>query len=354
MTAREVGRVLGIEDAPSYRAFAARVPMSAATPLAVERVGAAPFDHFGGESVEVGVAEAGRPVAYAHACVGLFRAPAPGGERTRMAYVGDIRVDPAVQRQRLGTRLLDGLADALVARGAREGFCFVNEGNEAILGLFASGRCRMRGAVRGSYRTGSRLLFARPRARRGAFVRVPPEALARADAWTEALAARAFSQRMSGTELGRIAAVAGSDLVVLARAGAPAEPVAAVWNQRARRRLRVLGLSRPLELVTAAWRTSARFTGAAPPPRAGEPWSAAELCWCAPGASPAPDVLAEALAIAWEMGSHFLNVPFDLAEPRPRGPLWQWTTSHLVTLRFDGGEPAPFDGETFAHDLSRI
>jgi ribosomal protein S18 acetylase RimI-like enzyme len=347
------GRALEPGERGRYRAFAARVPMSAATPLAVERVGDAPFDHFGGESLEVGLPFDGRPAAYAHAVVGEFRAPGRDGAFARMAYVGDIRVDPSIQRRRLGTRLLDGLADALVARGVREGFCFVNEGNDAVLALFGGGRCRMRGAVRASYRTGSRLLVARPRGRRGALVRVAPESIAGARAWVDALEARPFAQRLGAAELARIAAAAGPDIAILARGDASAQPVAAVWNQRARRRLRVLALPPLLRIVTAAWRAASRGSGGVPPPRAGDPWSAAELCWLGEEAC-GDDLLDEALAIAWEMGSHFLNVPFERSAPRPRGPLWQWTTSHLVTLRFDGGEPAPFDGETFGHDLSRI
>jgi ribosomal protein S18 acetylase RimI-like enzyme len=347
-------RELAYDERTLFRAFAAGVPMSAHTPLAVERCGDAPFDHFGGESVEVGVTFEGRPAAYAHAAVASFCPPQGDGEPVRMAYVGDIRVDPAVQRRRLGTRLLDVLADALVARGVTDGFCFVNDGNAAVLGLFASGRSRMRGAASGSFRTGSRLLVARPRASRGAFVRVDPVALAGADRWAERLTRRPFAQAMRACDLARIAAAAGRDCVVLARRAAPEAPVAAIWNQRARRRLRVLALPPVLHGVTAAWRAAARWTGGAPPPRAGEPWSAAELCWLEPGSVPDGDVLAESLAVAWEMGSHFLNVAFDRGDASPRGPLWQWTTSHLVTLRFDGGPPAPFDGETFAHDLSRI
>ncbi len=348
------GRVLARDERAAYRAFAASVAMSAATPLAVERLGEAPFEHFGGESLEVGVAVRDRPAAYAHAVIDEFRSPRSGAGFARMAYVGDIRVDPAVRRQRLGTRLLDGLADALLVQGVREGFCFVNDGNDAILGLFASGKCRMRGAVRGSYLTGSRLLVVRPPAPGGAFIRVDAATLAGARSWSDSLAVQPFAQQVSACDLARLAREAGPDLVVLARREAPERPLAAVWNQRVRRRLRVLELPRALQAVTAAWRLATRWSGGPPPPRLGEPWSAAELCWSAPESSRSPDVLAEALAVAWEMRSHFVNVPFDLSDPRPHGPLWQWTTSHLVALRFDGGEPAPFDGETFAHDLSRI
>lgn len=363
--AREVeSRVLAEGERAAFRAFAARVPMSTTTPLAVERHGAAPFDHFLGSSVEVGVTLGGRPVAYAHAVVGRFRAPSsPGVERGDegvMAYVGDIRVDPTVQRQRLGTRLLDALADALVARGVSSGFCFVNEGNGAILGLFASGRSRMVGTRGGSFRTGSRLLLARPRAAPvagGRFVRVSHGALSVARGYASRLGDAPFAFRAEAPALAEIARVAGDDLVVLAGAEVPEEPLFAVWNQRARRKLRVLALDPALAFVASLWRFGARFTGGPRPPRVGEPWSAAELCWIDPCAVPGrarEGMIAAALEVAWGLGSHFVNVPFELAEEAPAGLLWQWTTSHLVTLRFDGGLPPAFEGAIFAHDLSRI
>jgi ribosomal protein S18 acetylase RimI-like enzyme len=359
-----VARVLVGGEGAAFRAFAGRVPMSAATPLAVERHGAAPFDHFVGSSVEVGVTVDGRPAAYAHAVLGRFRVSAgpvaTAGYERDIAYVGDIRVDPDVQRRRLGTRLLDTLAEALVARGVLTGFCFVNEGNDAILGLFASGRSRMVGARSGSFRTGSRLLLARPRAASVAgrrFVPVPLESLAAARAYAARLAEAPFALRVEAPALAEIARSAGEDLVVLARAEAPDEPVFAVWNQRARRKLRVLALPPALAAVATLWRLAARVTGGPPPPRAGDAWSATELCWIDPAmeTEPARDaMISKALEVAWGLGSHFLNVPFELGQRAPAGPLWQWTTSHLVTLRFDGGLPSAFGGANFAHDLSRI
>ena len=338
--------------AACIQAFMGQTSMTAATPLVIARCGDHPYGHFMGVSQALGAFEGERLVGYVRGVVAPTQLLVGGELVTESAlYFGDLRIDDRQRRRGLAVALLDRLAEFARERGALRGYCYVNEGNDAMLRLLQAGKCRLQGKSVSQFETASRLLPLKPLSTwRGHYQQRPLSEL-QLGPLLQRRGEGIFSTVMTEDWLRSVGSVAGEQLRCFAALDAPDTLAFALWDQFDIRQLRLQTLDRSSAITLKVWRVLSGINGGLAPPRRGEGFRMAELCWVA------DDRIAQhpaaAIAAAWEMGVHILNLPV-VGQP-PTGPLWQSLRTHVVAFAIDGqGLPETHPALPIIHDLGWI
>lgn len=328
---------------PQVRKLQAETAMGGTLPLIIQRSAqrALAYLMVGGSDFDVLAWRGERLVGFAHARIERRMVHAEGRlQPTELFYGGDLRVATDARGTGVVRALFDAVREHCAARGVRQGWGLVNQGNDKPLSVMLAGQHGQRAAVQRTFVTASRLLLARPSAPRQPVL----EAWEPSDAELEALP-QEWSHRC-------LAPAPPPGAMLAARAAFPelrffrrredGRFVTALWNPSRARQLLLGGMPPALRAMAAAWTLLRPLTRANPFPRAGECIETVELAFAVRERLDAP-ALQQLLHEVHLLGGHIVNVIEDGLEtrgsPHVRGPANRMRT-HVLTFAI-GDAPLP-------------